>query len=432
MPSLRSRSVLLPAILLLIAPPLAAQGLRDKLSDLFRFGTCAQPLCLDVNAAIHGNHFIPGIVQGNNNLLAFLTGAIGQSLASIPLSAASSGATFTFEGGVPVKTSTSAGPVFGERAQTLGRGRFLVGTNVTGLHFQTLRGVPLNDLTLDFTHQDVGNTGLCDPDFECDIIEVKPNIDINLLVTTFYASYGLLDRVDVGIAVPLVRTSISGTSHGQIIPFGATTPHFFGTEANPSLEATAHMAGSAVGLGDIAARAKVNFYRSARVGFSVLGDVRFATGDDANLLGAGDMSWGGLGILSARYGPFSPHVNLGATLRRAATQANEVNGAFGFDQLLSSWATLAVDFIAAWQVGDSKVKLPAPTQLSFVRNGQTLTRTINHSNIPDDRDDQYMSSLGFKFNLPNGMIAIANGLFPIRYGGLQPYVAWTFGLEWGF
>ena len=52
--------------------------------------------------------------------------------ADVPVSAASGGSTFRFQGGVPVRTSTSAGPIFAERAQTLGHGRVLAGITRTG------------------------------------------------------------------------------------------------------------------------------------------------------------------------------------------------------------------------------------------------------------------------------------------------------------
>ncbi|MGH7552000.1 MAG: hypothetical protein ACREMQ_03125, partial [Longimicrobiales bacterium] len=117
------------ASLLLLASlpaPLFGQTLRQQFSRLFTFGDCGEPLCLTVNAAIHGNHYIPSVVQGENNLLAFLTGEIGQAVGNLPFTAASSGVAFTFEGGVPVARRVSTGPIFAERAETLGRGRLFV------------------------------------------------------------------------------------------------------------------------------------------------------------------------------------------------------------------------------------------------------------------------------------------------------------------
>lgn len=39
----------------------------------------------------------------------------------------------------------------------------------------------------------------------------------------------------------------------------------------------------------------------------------------------------------------------------------------GFDQPLSDWATLAVDVISEWQIGDGALKLPACHEPLFLR-----------------------------------------------------------------
>ena len=147
----------------LLAPlgalPLAAAGaqtLSDQVAGLFKFGSCDQPLCLSVNADLHGSHYVGAAVTANAQLLSFLTNAINVSVSSIPISATSGGSTFRFVGGAPVRSTVSAGPIFAERAQTLGRGRFLLGANTTGISFSTVRGVDLDDIALNFAHVDVG------------------------------------------------------------------------------------------------------------------------------------------------------------------------------------------------------------------------------------------------------------------------------------
>src|SRR5881296_4046131 len=142
---------------------LNAQGLRDKISELFIFTAGKDPLFLGGTAdpsnpatiQLHANHFIPSARAENGSLISFIGNAISGNVANIPVSATSGGSTFRFEGGVPVKTSVSPGPVFAERAQTLGRGRVFVGANVNRQHFETLRGVSLNDIQMTFTHENV-------------------------------------------------------------------------------------------------------------------------------------------------------------------------------------------------------------------------------------------------------------------------------------
>jgi hypothetical protein len=145
------------------------QSLRGKISQLFIFGSGEDPLFLagtaDPNnpASIraHGAHFVPSAVSENGSLIGFITGAIATSVGNLPIGATSGAVTFRFEGAVPVKTSTSAGPIFAERAQTLGRGRSIVGIGRNTFHFTSLRGVPLDDIELIFTHENVNFAG-CD------------------------------------------------------------------------------------------------------------------------------------------------------------------------------------------------------------------------------------------------------------------------------
>ncbi len=134
-------------------------GLRDLIPELFQFGDCGEPLCLNssVNAATgHGSHYIGSTVQGTDNLIGFLSGAIAAAVSSVPVSTATSAVTFRFEGGRPVQETRSAGPIFGERVQTLGKGRLLLGVNLTTIDFNSVRGVPLDNVVFNFTHQNTG------------------------------------------------------------------------------------------------------------------------------------------------------------------------------------------------------------------------------------------------------------------------------------
>ena len=109
------------ALLLGMHSSLYAQSLSQRFQELFTFGSCGRPLCLEVGGE-HGPHFIPSVTQGEHDMLSFLGGSVANTLASLPFVAASSGVTFRLVDGQAVATSSSAGAIFAERAQTLGRG----------------------------------------------------------------------------------------------------------------------------------------------------------------------------------------------------------------------------------------------------------------------------------------------------------------------
>jgi len=428
--------------------PASAQGLRDKISDLFIFGPGQEPLFLAGSAdpnnpaslQAHGLHFIPSSAAENGSIISFITDALGASVANIPIGSTSGGVTFRFEGGVPVPTSTSAGPIFAERAQTLGRGRILAGISRTGFRFATLRGVDMDNIGLVFTHQNVDFEG-CDAQFggdctlygipvlENDAIDFHLSMDLNVRVTSMYLTYGMTDRFDLGLVVPIVQADFRGESDAQIRPFGGTTAaHYFaGTSTNPVLSAHRQSLGSAAGLGDVALRAKINFRQTPGSSFAFLVDGRFPTGSPKDLLGSGKFAGRALAIFNSRFGDFSPHLNAGY-LYHAGTQQNDaVLGTVGFDNRLGESVTLAADLVTELQVGDSKLHLPP-----LVAYESPFRRTLNPTNIPDIRDDIVNGSFGVKLIPARNTTLVLNSLFPLNRGGLRANLVYTAGIEYTF
>lgn len=421
----------LTCLLLLTAGPAHAQGIRDRIRELFSFGECGSPLCLDnsVNATNgHGNHFLPDIIANNGAILGFLGDAIAANAASLPLSATTSGVTYRFVGGLPVRTSASLGPIFGERAQTLGKGRFVVGANMSGVNFTSLRGVPLDQIVLNFSHDDVPPAGLGQPVRENDFLQVRLDLNVNLLVTTFFTTWGVTDRLDLGLAVPIVHTGLTGRSRGQFFPFGIPTSHFFaGDSAHPVLHASAATYGFSTGVGDIALRAKWSAQSSNSHGLALMMDARLPTGSEEDLTGSGHLALRGLLLASTLLGDFAPHVNLGYSLRTGARQNDAILATAGFDQPLSDWATIALDVVSEWQVGDNTLVLPGAVTYLF-----PVERTLTPTNVPNIKDHRLNGSIGFKVRTPGGPILVANALVPLRRGGLESRVIWTLGLDGNF
>ncbi len=402
-----------------------AQSLSQKFTQLFTFGDCGQPMCLSVDVVgTHGAHFIPGVTQGENDLLAFITGSLATSLGNLPFTAATGGVALQFVDGALVATSASSGGIFGERSQTIGRGRFLVGASIHSLSMDQIRGMPMSDLVSRFAHQNVGAAPYGDPLFENDIIEVRTNMKVGLLVTSAYASYGLTHNIDIGVLVPFVSASLSGHSEAQILPFARPTPHLFGTASNPAEYADASSSGSAAGIGDIGVRLKANIYQTPTLGFAFAADVRLPTGDSANFLGSGNTSVRALGIFSAKSGPFSPHINAGYVYRTGETQTSSVVGAVGFDHLLADKVTLAVDILADWALGESGLHLPDPVTYS-----SPAPRKERLTDIPDMQDHLMDASIGIKMQLPGDYRIVTNLLIPMSNGGLRPRQMWTLGFE---
>jgi hypothetical protein len=438
--------IVLAAVIGVSAPrDASAQSLRQRISDLFIFGAGQEPLFLagsgdpnnPASLQAHGDHFIPSSSAENASLISVIGDALGSSIGNIPIGSTSGSETFQFVGGVPVRTSTSAGPIFAERAQTLGVGRALVGISRTGFRFATLRGVDLHNIDLTFTHENVNFPG-CDAQFggdcskfgipvlENDAMDFRLSMDFDVSVTSMYVTYGVTDKFDLGLVLPVVQSSFRGESNAQILPFGGTTiAHYFaGTPTNPVLTASRQSLGSAAGLGDVAVRGKLNLRETPDASVAVLIDARFPTGSQEDLLGSGKFAGRALVILNSRLGDFSPHINVGY-LHHAGTQQNDaVLGTVGFDHRMSESFTLAADLVTELQVGDSKMKLP-----SLVTYDAPVRRTLQPTNIPTMRDDVVNGSFGFKAVATRKTIIVLNALFPLNRGGLRPNLVYTAGVE---
>lgn len=443
-----TRSMILLAFLVTTAGRLSAQGLREKISDLFIFGPGEEPLFLagsgdpnnPASLQAHGRHFIPSSNAENGALISFITDALGSSIGSIPIGSTSGGETFRFQGGVPVRTSTSSGPIFAERAQTLGRGRVLAGISRTGFRFATLRGVDMRNIHLTFTHENVNFPG-CDAQFggdcskygipvlENDAMDFRLSMDLHVNVTSLYMTYGVSDRFDLSLVVPIVQADFRGESDAQILPFGGTAAaHYFaGTPANPVLTAHRESLGSSAGLGDAAVRLKVNLRETPDASFAFLVDGRFPTGSQDDLLGSGKFAGRALIILNSKFGDFSPHLNAGYLHHGGDQQNDAVLGTLGFDHRMSDVFTLAADLVTELQVGNSKLPLPG-----IVTYDAPFRRTVMPTNIPDVRDDIVNGSFGFKMVPAHNTTIVLNSLFPLNRGGLRPNLVYTAGIEYTF
>src|SRR5690606_32307633 len=264
---------------------------------------------------------------------------------------------------------------------------------------------------------------LGDPAFERDVLHVTTALELNLIVSNVFASFGVSDRVDVGIAIPVVHASLAGSSTAEVRPHVSPTPHTF--DGGGATAATSSASGSATGLGDITARLKLNLHQTPTLAAAMLGDVRLPTGREEDFLGSGATTVRILGIVSGRSGNFSPHANVGFLYTNARSQNNRLLATLGFDQLLSDIATLAVDLVTSFEAADSKLSLPAPVLF----NAGGPEELVQLTDIPHRKDNFIDASFGMKFSPGGANRVITNVLFPLVESGVRPGVMWTLGVE---
>jgi len=306
------------------------------------------------------------------------------------------------------------------------------------LNQSRLRSVPLRDVAFTFTHEDVNAPGLGDSDNELDTIELSMNMQLSSTVVVFFSSYGVTDRVDVGLALPFVDMQLKAEPFSQINSFtfaaNDSANHFYGgTRVDPIL--TYHgkkLDDDAVGIGDVLLRAKYSILLDTAVQMAAMLDVRLPTGDEANFLGAGSTSARAMLIVSGHRGDFGPHANVGYNYRSSDLQNDSVDFIAGFDQKLTEDVTFAADVLGRFQVGDNSAALTFPQTAVIKRpvNNSYYTRTVQLTNIPDaSRDDLVDLSAGLRFAPKPSVMMVGNIIVHLNSGGLRSDVVPTLGIE---
>ena len=212
-------------------------------------------------------------------------------LTSIPVASSSGGFVYHFSRtlGTMERASDSFGPLFTDRALRNGRNQLSFGLNYQFANFKTLQGADLTAGT--FPTNTARFASVLDP-FSIDTL----SLELDVKTVTGFASYGITDRLDVGIIVPVTRLHFSGRRVNT----------YNGTSTLQSAQAR-----SKTGLGDLTLNARYRLTGGTSSGLAVGADFRPPTGEDADLLGTGKKAGRLLAIGSWDVGRFSVDGNAG-------------------------------------------------------------------------------------------------------------------------
>jgi len=314
-------------------------------------------------------------------------------LATLPIESSAPGFIYKLNPAVASfeRVSEGFGPFFVERALTSGRGQTSLGFTYRYSRFDTLDGRQLRDGSLVTT----ANRFTDEPD-PFDVEKLALRIDASTF--TLFGTHGLTDRLDVGVAIPLVALDVSGERINYY-------------RGDVFLQARA--SASVVGLADIGLRAKYNVVQTKSVAIAGDMDVRLPTGAEKNLLGSGRAGLrlaalgsfehgrlgsyfkGGLGT-----GGVSDEVNYGGALVFAVTPRASVVGEL-FGRRLDARARIG------------EVTAPHPLSAGVVTT-RLLPRSMDAATL--------MAVTGFKWNISTTWVVTANVLMPLSDTGLTARV----------
>jgi Putative MetA-pathway of phenol degradation len=365
---------------------------------------------------------------------------IGVQLSQVPLASPVSG--FIFANGV-MQEATSFGPVLADRAETLGRRRLFVGASYEYFDFDMADAVNLRSFGAVFTHEPEPTICATIPTTPClngepiytrDIVATQNRIDIKVHQVTLVGTYGLSDKLDVSIALPILDVRVGMTSNATIFNFEpAPVNHTFAPITNNPREtyispsnAILTNSGSTAGIGDLRLRGKYVAWRDAKEKSAVaVGlDLRLPTGDAYNFLGSG--TWGLRPFVIYSYSArVSPHASAGfegngnSVLAGTVTSQPVTKAALpdvftysgGADASIRRWLGLSADYIGTSLL--NAARLETSTYTDFKGNNHaninTFVSTVNQANI----------SVGAKVRPIARLLITGNVLFRLNDEGLH-------------
>ena len=365
--------------------------------------------------------------------------ALASQLTAVPLPSPASGFTYTFdpalaESGLFRRTTQSFGPILADRAETVGRRKLAVGISYQRFTFDRLEGVDLDNLNAVFTHDEATPGG------RADVVTTVNALEATVSQLTAFLNYGLTDRVDVSLALPLLDTSLTVVSEATVRRIGTIDPrvHFFRDPSGGIGNVRSfRSSGSATGIGDVLMRVKANVWHRRSGGLALGLEGRLPTGDEEDLLGSGTLGLKPFLALSINRGRVAPHLNVGYQWNGDSVLAGDVRTgakadfpdqfsyAAGVDVGVGARATVAVELLGrrvsasprlvseTFQALDGRTTFP---NLRFLRNSF----------------HQADAAVGFKANPVGRLLVDFNLLLALNDSGLRDRVTPLLGIEYTF
>jgi hypothetical protein len=364
--------------------------------------------------------------------------ALATQLASVQIPSPASGITYTFDStlGVFNRSTQSFGPILSDRAETIGRNKFAVGFHYQHFTFDSLEGVDLGSIPSVFTHDNAAPGG------RADVVTTSNSLDITMDQFMTFATYGVTDRFDLAVGIPVLSVDFSATSLATIQRLGtASSPltHYY-RQADGSIgtQRTFSSSGSASGIGDVLVRAKGTIYKSGATGLALGLDARLPTGDEENLLGSGALSLKPFLAFSYSHSGISPHVKMAYQWNGESVLAGNVTTGekadlpdivfyeAGADIGLAKQLTLAFDLLGKTVINGERL---VSTTFHGLDANQTAFPNVL---FQTDSFTQLDGAVGIKTNLKGNLLLDLNITFKLNDTGLRDNLTTLAGLEYTF
>lgn len=454
------------------------------------FSQTKVPVALTVNPSAIFEAQNYSVAQSIVPLSSAINASIATALSVLPLASPASGVILRTDEatGAALPVSSTLGPIFTERAETIGKNRLFIGVSHQAFHFTSLNGTSLNAI------------GILDPGGYQSNITFNPGesplksvpttfnlgIDVRLAQDVAFLTYGVTNRFDVSVGLPLVHAAVAARTYNGLIYAGngqgnptcwcadTFTP---GTQTL-TLPEIGQSSFAKTGFGDLLLRFKGAVLQRRNAAVALGADIRFPTGDEKNFLGTGATSFKPFVAVSLYSKPvsrnivFAPHINvgwqfigksiLGGQLQGTTLTADAPGG--GTFSYVGAPFTAGKDYLPdvfSWAVGteialgrhNTFVVDVLGNQIGWVHGiPNTLTQSIANQYYPTAPTDQsprqvtaagmvsagrvsfgqYSGSFGYKARIVGNLVLTFNTLVRFDDNGLTSRVTPLYGLGYTF
>ena len=332
-----------------------------------------------------------------------LNSELNSEKGSFPVSSTGGGFTFQYDSELEVftRTTDSLGPIFAERATTLGEKKINFGFSYTYIDYSKLQGKDLHNLkSIVFLDQKQKDKNLLQLDFD---VNVKSNL------FSFYGTYGITDRWDISVLVPVLQVQFDVDSTARILNRTREKGQggkILGYSFDSGETIGDSVSGASTGIGDIFLRSKYNLFTSEWIDFTPALDVKLQTGNEDELLGTGRTSIKPFLVFSKSITRFTPHFNVGYEFN---------SGSEGQDRIVY---TTGADY--GFGKGNNHFSISS----DFIGRHKVENADVGNNMID--------FSTGFKWSPRAGMLVFVNVQVPLNEDGLRADWIPTAGYELNF
>jgi hypothetical protein len=375
-------------------------------------------------------------LPGSPELGSFLRFATSLEVATTPFGTSSGAFVFKLDPttGLEVRTASTFGPAFGERAITAGAGAASVSVNFIAATYDKVNDEDLDQLRLaetDSRFPELQQQGFA-------------SLVLSSQSTVIQAVMGASDNLDIGAIIPIVKVKVNGVGW---IQNNVVRRQADGEVRNDILYRAEGDASSA-GVGDIGVSAKYRFLRFGGTpppdaplepdpgGLAVMATVRLPTGSREGLRGLGVTRAMGSLIASMGQGRIRPHANVGfewwdkgidivSPDVDTVTVRHRIQYGGGIEFEASPKLTFLVDFLGRHVLGGGVIGYRTVEN----PNPAAPITSLTHAFATEEGIRKLSLVPGMKWNLKGKMLLTVSGIASLFDNGLHDLFTPVVGLD---